>query len=176
MPWKILIFQVVLLHISEYCFTYSEHDWVHAQSCLTLWNPHGLYAAHQPSLSWSGLPFPPPEDLPKSGIEPMSSALAGGFSTIEPPGKPVVLPKCSLKTLLKSSWKPLAHRMKWIAAVGESASWWSSEDPVIANSFPCKSCLNRWFYQGPNPYSGAQDWLYSGSYWDRNYFNLPDVY
>ncbi|XP_059975238.1 oxysterol-binding protein-related protein 1 isoform X2 [Mesoplodon densirostris] len=34
----------------------------------------------------------------------------------------------------------------------------------------------RWFHQGPNPYSGAQDWLYSGSYWDRNYFNLPDIY
>ncbi|XP_052057423.1 oxysterol-binding protein-related protein 1 isoform X3 [Apodemus sylvaticus] len=34
----------------------------------------------------------------------------------------------------------------------------------------------RWFHQGPNPYSGAQDWIYSGSYWDRNYFNLPDIY
>ena len=34
----------------------------------------------------------------------------------------------------------------------------------------------RWFHQGPNPYSGAQGWLYSDSYWDRNYFNLPDVY
>ena len=28
---------------------------------------------------WSGLPFPPPGDLPDSGIEPMSLALAGGF-------------------------------------------------------------------------------------------------
>ena len=26
-------------------------------------------------------------DLPGSGIEPVSSALAGGFSTTEPPGK-----------------------------------------------------------------------------------------
>ncbi|XP_058533070.1 oxysterol-binding protein-related protein 1 isoform X3 [Ochotona princeps] len=34
----------------------------------------------------------------------------------------------------------------------------------------------RWFHQGPNPYSGAQDWIYSGSYWDRNYSNLPDIY
>jgi len=33
---------------------------------------------------WSGLPFPPPEDLPDSGIEPasiVSPALAGGFFT-----------------------------------------------------------------------------------------------
>jgi len=37
--------------------------------------------------------------------------------------------------------------------------------------FPC-----RWFHQGPNPYTGTQDWLYSGNYWDRNYFNLPDIY
>ena len=28
---------------------------------------------------WSGLPFPPPEDLPDPGIEPASPALAGGF-------------------------------------------------------------------------------------------------
>ena len=40
---------------------------------------------------WSGLPFPPPGDLPDPGIEPtspVSPALAGGFFTTEPPGKP----------------------------------------------------------------------------------------
>ena len=59
------------------------------QSCLTLtpWT-----VAHQASLSmgfsrqehWSGLPFPPPRDLPDPGIEPVSlgcPALAGGFFT-----------------------------------------------------------------------------------------------
>ena len=33
---------------------------------------------------WHGLPFPPPEDLPDPGLEPMSlmsPALAGGFFT-----------------------------------------------------------------------------------------------
>ena len=29
-------------------------------------------------------------DLPGSGIEPMSPALAGGFFTTEPPGKPYI--------------------------------------------------------------------------------------
>ena len=29
-------------------------------------------------------------DLPKSGVEPMSPVLAGGFFTTEPPGKPTV--------------------------------------------------------------------------------------
>ena len=38
--------------------------------------------------SWSGLPFPPPGDLPDLGIELVSPALAGGFFTTEPPGKP----------------------------------------------------------------------------------------
>ena len=51
--------------------------------------------AHQAPLSmgfprqeyWCGLPFPSPGDLPEPGIEPASSALAGKFFTMEPPGK-----------------------------------------------------------------------------------------
>ena len=57
--------------------------------------------AHQPPLFmefsrqeyWSGLPFPPPGDLPNPGIKPISPAspaVAGGFFTTEPPGKPVM--------------------------------------------------------------------------------------
>ena len=40
---------------------------------------------------WSGSPFLSPGDLPDRGIEPgspVSPALAGGFFTTEPPGKP----------------------------------------------------------------------------------------
>ena len=40
---------------------------------------------------WSGLPFPPPGNLPDPGIKPRSPtapALSGGFFTTEPPGKP----------------------------------------------------------------------------------------
>ena len=37
----------------------------------------------------SGLPFPSSGDLPDPGIEPGSPALAGGFFTTEPPGKPL---------------------------------------------------------------------------------------
>ena len=59
----------------------------------TPWN-----VAHQAPLSmgffrqeyWSGLPFPPPGDLPDPGIEPMSPmspASAREFFTTEPPGK-----------------------------------------------------------------------------------------
>ena len=36
----------------------------------------------------SGWPCPPPGGLPKPGIEPKSSALAGRLFTTEPPGRP----------------------------------------------------------------------------------------
>ena len=42
---------------------------------------------------WNGLPFPSPGDLPDPGIEPafpVGPALAGGFISTEPPGKPVL--------------------------------------------------------------------------------------
>ena len=59
----------------------------HVQLFVTPWT-----IAHQAPLSmgfsrqeyWSGLPCPPPGDLPDSGKEPtslMSPALAGGFFT-----------------------------------------------------------------------------------------------
>ena len=52
--------------------------------------------AHQAPLSLgfsrqeylSGLPFPPPGNLPDIGIEPMFPAWAGGLFTTESPGKP----------------------------------------------------------------------------------------
>ena len=42
----------------------------------------------------SGLPLPPPGDLPNGGVEsvsPSSSALAGELFTTEPPGNPIVV-------------------------------------------------------------------------------------
>ena len=53
--------------------------------------------AHQAPLSmgfprqeyWNGLPFLSPRDLPDPGIEPGSPALAGGFFTSKPQGKPM---------------------------------------------------------------------------------------
>ena len=68
-----------------------------AQSCPTLCDPRDC--SHQTPLPMrfcrqgypSRLPFPPPGDLPNSGIEPMSLVspdLADGFFTTVPPGKP----------------------------------------------------------------------------------------
>ena len=67
------------------------------QSRLTLCNPIDGSPPGSPTLGfsrqehWSGLPFPPPGDLPDPRIKPTSPAspaLAGGFFTTEPPGKP----------------------------------------------------------------------------------------
>ena len=53
----------------------------------------------------SELPFPTPGDLPKSGIEPPSPALAGGFFTTEPTGKPTLQQR--LGNLLVAYYKRL---------------------------------------------------------------------
>ena len=66
------------MYVRAKCFS-------HVQIFGTLWT-----VARQAPLSmgfsrrerWSGLPCPPPGDLPSGGIEPlMSPALAGGFFT-----------------------------------------------------------------------------------------------
>ena len=52
---------------------------------LTLCNPLSGGFSRQEYLS--GLLFPPPGDLSSPEITPMVPAVAGGFSTTEPPGK-----------------------------------------------------------------------------------------
>ena len=63
------------------------------KSCPTLVTPWSI--AHHAPLSmgfprqeyWSRLPFPSPGDLPKLGVKPMCTCIAGRFFTTEPPGK-----------------------------------------------------------------------------------------
>ena len=59
---------------------------------------------------WSGLPFPPPEDLPDPEIEPVSPASAGGFFTDGPSGKPNINGKKALK--LEINPRCLSKRLK----------------------------------------------------------------
>ena len=64
------------------------------QSCPTLCHPPGSSAMGLSRQEyWSGLPFPPPGDLPNSRTEPVSPAspeLAGRFFITEPPWKPFI--------------------------------------------------------------------------------------
>ena len=66
-----------------------------SDSCATPWTL-ATHAARLALVSmefsrqeyWSGLPFPPPGDLPDPGIIPVFPALASRLFTTEPPGKP----------------------------------------------------------------------------------------
>ena len=83
----LLIFFLVMIH----------SEWMSAQSCLTLWPMD--YSLQAPlsmefskQVSWSGLPFPTPRDLPDPGIKPTSlasSALTDRFFSTKPPRKPL---------------------------------------------------------------------------------------
>ena len=74
-------------------------------------------AAHQTLWDFTGklyssrLPFPPPGDLPKPGIEPTSPALAGRFFTTKPPGKHFDLYTSTLFHVLASTGKGLIPKI-----------------------------------------------------------------
>jgi len=93
-------------------------------SCPTLATPWTV--ANQALLSivfsrqehWSGLPCPPPGDLPNPGIEPRSPVLQTDCLPSEPPGKPMNTGVDSLSHFLgtvstqESNWGLLQYR--WI--------------------------------------------------------------
>ena len=84
---------------TKYAFVIVVYLLSHIQLFGTPWTvaslvPQSMGSSRQ--AYWSGLPFPPPWDLPDPGFEPTSPtfpALAGIFFTTEPPGKP----KCASK-------------------------------------------------------------------------------
>ena len=65
------------------------------QLCPTVCNPldcsmpgSSVHGDSPGKNTWSGLPCPPPGDLPNVGIEPRSHALQVNSLLYEPPGKP----------------------------------------------------------------------------------------
>ena len=92
--------------------------------CLTLCDPTDC---SQPSASvpwgfsrqeyWSGLPCPPPGDLPNPGIEPRSPILQVDSLPSEPPGSPRILEGVANPFSRESSWPRIWTRLlhcKWI--------------------------------------------------------------
>ena len=103
---------------------------------------------------WSGLPFPPPGHLPDPRIAPTSPALAGGFFTTEPRGKPTF--QCSLEflwthALQKESWVSPAMLLILYVVEGvcshdeQSLTWPFSHQTVAWRCWPCSG------YQRPRP-------------------------
>ena len=95
-------------------------EYVHV--CVWLCNPMDC---GQPSFSvhgilqvryWSGLPSPPPLDLPHPGIEPeslMSPALAGGFFTTRTHlGSPICIVQFSHSVVTNSLWPYGLHHAR----------------------------------------------------------------
>ena len=68
--------------VAQLCPTFCNSWTIASQASLSMEFPRQEY--------WSGLPFPPPGDLPDPGIEPMSPASAGRIFTTKPLGNPTV--------------------------------------------------------------------------------------
>ena len=76
------------------------------QAPLSMGFPRQEYWSEKKKEYWSGLPFPPPGDLSDPGTESASSvvpALASGFFTTEPSGKPLWNYRGILKTSASGS-------------------------------------------------------------------------
>ena len=66
---------------------------------------------------WSGLPCPPPGDLPNPGVEFESPALAGSFFSAEPQGEPFLL--------LEYSGCPFRECKHSLASRRCTLCWWA---------------------------------------------------
>ena len=88
---------------------------------------------------WSGLPCPPPGDLPDPGIEPeslTSPALAGRFFTLAPPG----IWSLFLFFLTCSLW--LMYRLVLRNKIMRKMKWGALREPVVHKYFNCPTNLN----------------------------------
>ena len=67
---------------------------------------------------WSGLPRPPPGDLPNPGIEPKSLALRAGSLPYELPGKPRTLEWVAISSSTGSSRPMDQTQASWVSCIG----------------------------------------------------------
>ena len=76
------------------CLVHSMYCCLVTKMCLFFVTPWTRACQAPLSMEFSrqeccrGLPFPSPGDLPNSGLEPLSPALAGGFFITESLGRP----------------------------------------------------------------------------------------
>ena len=89
-------------------------------------------------------------DLPRPGLEPVSSALAGRFSTTAPPGKPCSVPfkDISLRNCILSliTFMPSLDSLCsfWAAA---PTNWIRFEDDFIQDLVSWKHCTENYLYR-----------------------------
>ena len=135
---------------------------VHAQSLSNVWHFANLWtlACQAPLLirfsrqeSWSELPFPTPGDLPDPGIKPvspLSPAMAGGFFTTKPPGKPTDLDRDSQLSRL-----PYSHHdfvtLQVLPSGHSELSWLFTHLTGFKRCGATKYCVNRSLYDSACP-------------------------
>ena len=83
--WSLIHFELIFVYMPVYSVASVCPTLCNAMDCsLPGSSVHGFSRWEY----WSGLPCPPPGDLPHLGIKPVSPALTGVFFTTEPSGKP----------------------------------------------------------------------------------------
>ena len=93
-------FSVLLWQLQDILFDFNpEH--VCVLSCFSCIGSYGLWTILSMGSSrqedWSGLPSPPPEDLPDPGIEPMSLALQADSLPLSDLGSLTLMESCRKK-------------------------------------------------------------------------------
>ena len=107
---------------------------------------------------WSRLSFPPPVDLPHTGIEsesPMSPALAEGFFTTNPPGKAPIRVIERIKLWVLSHIKETLMRITCRVTQCTEKSWHSSPETTVCLKAGCQGscwCLETWIWGGFAPF------------------------
>ena len=138
---------------------------------------------HQDSLfmgcsrheSWSGLPFPPPGDLPDPGIEPTFPALAVGFFNTELPGRVQSMMQTNIDVDCKTQNSGLRSKeekprdpisqssrcntqegLLTVAQTGDSDLWspgrQSTPNSKLGKLFICKKTKGQ--FRAPHPFGG----------------------
>ena len=145
---------------------------------------------------WSGLPCPPPGDLPYPGIKPRSPALQIDSLPSEPPGKPKNTGMGSL-SLLQGIF--CIQELNWVSyiASGFFTSWATREAQlsftfILLTNIGCKSRkfwpqvtenpnqndLNQWFSNFIGPSRALAQCFWFSRLWvvSRNFWQVPRWY
>ena len=130
----------------------------------------------------SGLPFPTPRKLPHPGIQPGSPAIAGGFFTTEPPGKPIY--HCQDYSL--NNWLGISLVVHWLKLCASTAgsvglitgpgtkipkATWSGKTTVLIMSLFKKASVTP-YYPHPLCLSWRRERLPSPVFWPGEFHGL----
>ena len=121
--------------VSQSCSVVSDSLWTHGLQPAKLLRPWGFSRQEY----WSGLPCPPPSDLPNTGIEPRSPALQVDALPSEPPGKTVrkLLSGLNSSCILQFIIDSLKIDIWWVWTKGTDywANIWAGPESVLHSWF-----------------------------------------